>query len=39
MNSMRQRLLIMLALILLICQVMSVIWLWHESREHQLSCQ
>lgn len=33
MNSMRQRLLIMLALILLICQVMSVIWLWHESRE------
>ncbi|WP_058972701.1 two-component system sensor histidine kinase PmrB [Type-D symbiont of Plautia stali] len=33
MNSMRQRLLIMLALILLTCQVMSAIWLWHESRE------
>jgi two-component system sensor histidine kinase BasS len=30
---MRQRLLIMLALILLTCQVMSAIWLWHESRE------
>ena len=33
MNSMRQRLLIMLALILLTCQVMSAFWLWHESRE------
>ncbi len=33
MNSMRQRLLIMLALILLTCQVMSAVWLWHESRE------
>lgn len=33
MNSMRQRLLIMLALILLTCQLMSAIWLWHESRE------
>ncbi len=33
MNSMRRRLLIMLALILLTCQVMSVVWLWHESRE------
>ncbi|MFD1804432.1 two-component system sensor histidine kinase PmrB [Mixta tenebrionis] len=33
MNSMRQRLLLMLALILLTCQLMSAIWLWHESRE------
>ncbi|MDU4093923.1 MAG: two-component system sensor histidine kinase PmrB [Pantoea sp.] len=33
MNSMRRRLLMMLALILLTCQLMSVIWLWHESRE------
>jgi len=33
MNSMRRRLLIMLALILLSCQVMSALWLWHESRE------
>jgi len=33
MNSMRQRLLIMLALILFTCQVMSAVWLWHESRE------
>ncbi|MCU5773413.1 two-component system sensor histidine kinase PmrB [Erwiniaceae bacterium BAC15a-03b] len=33
MNSMRRRLLIMLALILLTCQLMSAIWLWHESRE------
>ena len=33
MNSMRQRLLIMLALILLTCQIMSAVWLWHESRE------
>ncbi|WP_313383486.1 two-component system sensor histidine kinase PmrB [Pantoea sp.] len=33
MNSMRQRLLIMLALILLTCQIMSAFWLWHESRE------
>lgn len=30
---MRQRLLIMLALILLTCQIMSAFWLWHESRE------
>ncbi|KAB8306781.1 two-component system sensor histidine kinase PmrB [Erwinia endophytica] len=33
MNSMRRRLLIMLALILLTCQLMSAAWLWHESRE------
>lgn len=33
MNSMRRRLLIMLALILLTCQMMSAAWLWHESRE------
>ncbi|QHM73686.1 two-component system sensor histidine kinase PmrB [Mixta intestinalis] len=33
MNSMRRRLLLMLALILLTCQLMSAIWLWHESRE------
>lgn len=30
---MRRRLLIMLALILLSCQMMSAAWLWHESRE------
>lgn len=33
MNSMRKRLLIMLALILLSCQLISALWLWHESRE------
>lgn len=33
MNSMRRRLLMMLALILLTCQLMSAIWLWHESQE------
>ncbi|WP_456308920.1 two-component system sensor histidine kinase PmrB [Serratia proteamaculans] len=33
MNSMRRRLLIMLTLILLSCQLMSALWLWHESRE------
>ncbi|AXU97479.1 two-component system sensor histidine kinase BasS [Erwinia persicina] len=33
MNSMRRRLLMMLALILLSCQLMSAFWLWHESRE------
>lgn len=33
MNSMRRRLLIMLALILLSCQLLSAFWLWHESRE------
>lgn len=33
MNSMRRRLLLMLALILLSCQLMSAFWLWHESRE------
>ncbi|WP_075182993.1 two-component system sensor histidine kinase PmrB [Pantoea sp. 1.19] len=33
MNSMRRRLMLMLALILLTCQLMSVFWLWHESRE------
>ncbi|EOS95633.1 sensor protein BasS/PmrB [Erwinia tracheiphila PSU-1] len=33
MNSMRQRLLIMLALILITCQLISTVWLWHESRE------
>jgi len=32
-NNMRRRLLIMLALILLTCQLMSAAWLWHESRE------
>lgn len=33
MNSMRRRLLILLAAILLFFQLISVIWLWHESRE------
>ena len=33
MNSMRQRLMILLALILLFFQLISVVWLWHESRE------
>lgn len=33
MNSMRQRLLIMLAFILITCQLISAAWLWHESRE------
>lgn len=33
MNSMRWRLILMLALILLTCQLMSVFWLWHESQE------
>ncbi|CAK9883711.1 MAG: Sensor protein BasS [Candidatus Erwinia impunctatus] len=33
MNSMRWRLLIVLAVILLVCQPISAIWLWHESRE------
>ncbi|EGT5205647.1 two-component system sensor histidine kinase PmrB [Cronobacter sakazakii] len=33
MNSMRRRLMLMLALILLFFQLISVIWLWHESRE------
>ncbi|MCX8958540.1 two-component system sensor histidine kinase PmrB [Erwinia psidii] len=33
MNSMRRRLLIMLALILTACQLISAAWLWHESRE------
>lgn len=33
MNSMRRRLMILLALILLFFQLISVIWLWHESRE------
>lgn len=33
MNSMRQRLMVLLALILLFFQLISVIWLWHESRE------
>ncbi|MTD27866.1 two-component system sensor histidine kinase PmrB [Erwinia sorbitola] len=33
MNSMRRRLMIMLALILMSCQLMSAFWLWHESRE------
>ncbi|RJT23536.1 two-component system sensor histidine kinase PmrB [Buttiauxella izardii] len=33
MNSMRKRLMILLALILLFFQLISVIWLWHESRE------
>lgn len=33
MNSMRRRLMVLLAVILLFCQLVSVIWLWHESRE------
>ena len=33
MNSMRRRLMVLLAVILLFCQLISVIWLWHESRE------
>ncbi|HEY3982979.1 two-component system sensor histidine kinase PmrB [Cedecea sp.] len=33
MNSMRRRLMILLALILLFFQLISVVWLWHESRE------
>ena len=33
MISMRRRLLLMLALILLVTQLISVFWLWHESRE------
>ncbi|WP_058910834.1 two-component system sensor histidine kinase PmrB [Entomohabitans teleogrylli] len=33
MTSMRRRLMILLAIILLFFQLISVIWLWHESRE------
>ncbi len=33
MNSMRRRLMVLLAVILLFFQLVSVIWLWHESRE------
>ena len=33
MNSMRQRLMILLACILLFFQLLSAIWLWHESQE------
>ncbi len=33
MNSMRQRLMILLTLIMLFFQLVSVVWLWHESRE------
>lgn len=33
MTSMRQRLLVILAVILLFFQLISVVWLWHESRE------
>ncbi|UWM63739.1 two-component system sensor histidine kinase PmrB [Enterobacter sp. CP102] len=33
MNSMRRRLMILLAVILLFFQLISVVWLWHESRE------
>lgn len=33
MISMRRRLLLMLALILLVTQLISVLWLWHESQE------
>lgn len=33
MNSMRRRLMVLLAIILLFFQLISVIWLWHESRE------
>lgn len=31
MNSMRRRLMVLLAVILLFFQLISVIWLWHES--------
>jgi len=33
MNSMRRRLMVLLAIILLFFQLISVVWLWHESRE------
>lgn len=33
MNSMRRRLMVLLAVILLFFQLVSVVWLWHESRE------
>lgn len=33
MNSMRRRLMVLLAVILLFFQLISVVWLWHESRE------
>lgn len=33
MISMRRRLLLMLALILLVTQLISAFWLWHESQE------
>jgi two-component system sensor histidine kinase BasS len=33
MNSMRRRLMVLLAVILLFFQLISAIWLWHESRE------
>lgn len=33
MNSMRRRLLVMLALILFVTQLTSIFWLWHESQE------
>jgi len=33
MNSMRSRLMVLLAVILLFFQLISVIWLWHESQE------
>ncbi|MFI8414964.1 two-component system sensor histidine kinase PmrB [Serratia sp. NPDC078593] len=33
MNSMRRRLLLMLALILFFTQLISALWLWHESQE------
>lgn len=33
MNSMRRRLMLLLACILLFFQLLSAIWLWHESRE------
>lgn len=33
MSSMRRRLMVLLAVILLFFQLISVVWLWHESRE------
>ncbi|KAA9000759.1 two-component system sensor histidine kinase PmrB [Affinibrenneria salicis] len=33
MGSMRNRLIILLSVILFCCQLLSVLWLWHESRE------
>ena len=33
MNSMRRRLMVLLAVILLFFQLISVIWLWHDTRD------